>query len=114
MAGDKSINIVKGKKKDFNLDIDKGSDPFDLTTASEVKVCFPGVSAAVELSSNTVGELTIANATLGKVTGTIPAAKSANLVVGEEQNVQVEVTLTGADPEAVVLEACLNVTEAIC
>lgn len=108
------INVVQGKKKDFNLDIDKGDDPFDLTNASEVKVCFPGSSSAVELSSNTSGELTITNQTLGKVSGTIPAAKSANLAVGEEQDVQVEVTLTGADPEAVVLTGCLTVVAAIC
>ena len=109
------INVVQGKRKEFTLDIEKGSDPFDLTGVNEVKVCFPGDGGTpVELSSNTAGELTITNATLGKVSGVLPAAKSANLIVGEDQNVQVEVSQTAGEPEAQVLEESLNVTAAVC
>lgn len=107
------ISVVKGKKKDFNLDIDKGDDPFDLSGVDSVKVCFPGESAPVELSSTVPAELTITNAALGKLSGSIPSAKSAGLAVGEEQNVQVEV-ITAGEPEAVILEGCLTVVEAIC
>lgn len=111
----KAINVVKGKNKAFNLDIDKGDDPFDLTSATEVKVCFPGDNGTpVELSSNTAGELSITNAALGKVSGNIPAAKSDLLKAAEEQDIQVEVTVTAGEPEAVILSGCLNVVDKIC
>lgn len=107
------ISIVQGKKKEFTLDIDKGDDPLDLTNATEIKVCFPGTTAPVELSL-TGGDLSVTNAALGKVSGTISSAKSAELVVGEDQNGQVEVAISSGDPEGVILSEILTVLAAIC
>jgi len=106
------INIILGKKKDFDLTIRKGDDAYDLT-GLEVKVCLPGATAPVELTSS-AGELTIADAVKGKVTGTIPSAKSSGLVVGEDQSIQVEVGPTGGDFEADIIEEALTVEESLC
>lgn len=111
------IEIVKGSMKRFNLNIDLGDDDLDLSTATAIRVCFPGededTPAVATLAD---GHITIAVASKGKLTGYLPAAQSALLAVGTGQNVQVEVTLSAApaEPESVILPGILDVLPAIC
>lgn len=110
---DGKIRVVRGSKKNFTLDLDKGADPYDLTGATEIKVCAQGESAVVEFTL-TAGDLVVTNAALGKISGTMPAAKTTLLAVGEDQNVQVEVVLSGGDPDKKIIQEVLVVEEAIC
>ena len=106
----KFAKIYRGSKKRFTIDLDRDDDPWDLSTNDEITVCFPSESGSPQTVTKSGGEVTILNATLGKIQVDVPASKTTLMKVGEEQTIEVQVVdVPSGDPEITQIEGCLNV-----
>lgn len=109
----KIVNIIRGGKKRFTINLRKDDDPLDLTTNDEITVYLPGESTTQSLTK-TASEVTILSAALGKIQVDVPAAKSDLLKIGEDQTIEVHVVETaGGDPEVFQILEQLVVVDSI-
>lgn len=112
------LKVIRGEDKKFQATFRNEScdgqvgDPVDLTTATEIKFCFPG-ETAVQTITLTGAEITILNATLGRVEATINDTKSALLKVGESQTFEAVIDF-GTDRRKVRFVEQLTVEASIC
>ena len=107
------LNIIQGEDKTFTVLFRKEDGrPFDLTGATEIKLCFPGTTAVQEISL-TGTEISVVNALLGEISATINDTKSALLKVGEQQTFEAVID-KGADRSKVKFTELLTVQSSIC
>lgn len=106
------VKIFKGGKKTFTIDLERDNDPLDLGAATEIAVRILSEAGAAQELTLTGAEVSILNATLGKIQVEAPAAKTALMKAGEEQTIEVRVTEAG-DPEIIQIEESVTVISAL-
>ena len=105
------VKIIQGRIKRFTINLLKNGVAWNLTGATEIDVCLPNASS--EKLSLGGGEVTVLNAGGGLIQVDVPAAKSANLTVGEEQTIEVAVDM-GSGKEGLQIEEALTVITSLC
>lgn len=109
------VKIFRTSKKRFTMDLDRDDDPLNLTTNDDITVCLPSETGVAQKLTLSGGEVSILNATLGKIEVNVPAAKSALLKVGEDQTIEVQIVdVALADPEILQVLESLTVIDSIC
>jgi len=107
------VEVWQKAKASFGLKLKRDGDGEDLSTNDDIIIYFPGTSATQSVSKQG-GEITVLDATKGKIQVTIPAAKTELMAVGEEQNFLIHVIQnSGDDPIAWEVLGCLYVNDTI-
>lgn len=88
--------IYQGEDKDLDFAIrDQDGNPFNLANASDVTVLFRNEDKSVLVKRLSNAQVTPTNAGGGLIRVRIPAADSRLLKVGDNQSVEIRVTIQG-------------------
>lgn len=115
-----SVNITRGENKTITIKLrDQDGDPFDMSGFDEFTVCFPTEGDPLEITqvANTNGSVTtkITGETFQGLTVVLKAADSANLKVGERQDIGVILNNNATpNPRSETFERVLNVKAGLC
>lgn len=106
----KRIDITQKAKASFGLKLKTDGDGEDLSTNHDIIVYFPGTTTTQNVSKQNGGNVTILNASKGKIQVTVPASITELIKEGEEQDIEIHVIVNnGDDPCAWKVKECLFV-----
>ena len=111
----KKLTVYRKSKATFGLKLKTDGDGEDLSTNDNIIVCFTGDNGTPVSVSKADSEVSILNATKGRISVTIPAAKTELMSVGEDQTIEIQVIVNnGDDPKTWQITECLDVIDSIC
>lgn len=110
--------IIQGGKAEMTVRLINGQtqDPFDLTTMSDIKTCFENTDGTELMLSLLTGEIAIVgNPLIGKITISIPSAKTELMKVEKSGILELSLILTvGSDPLKVQIQNAYAVSQGQC
>ena len=115
-----SVTVVQGQQKVFKVRLRTADDdPYDLTAFTKYKVCLPLSSGTLEITEVANGNGSVVAlsgaAEAGILEVTLNFNDSANLKVGERQDIGVQIDNAGeTNPQPIPGAGLLNVKAAIC
>lgn len=104
--------LYKGDAWEIPFSYTKENDVFDITNISEIKSCFKGVSAEVEVLLSS-GEIVVTSLLGGKGVINVPSSKTVDIKKGIQDLVVIRTDNTGK-PFTNVVDELLDIRERPC
>ena len=110
------IEIIQGEKQTVNIDLVSKTTgkPFDLTGATEIKVCFKAGSTTVSKLLSLAEVSVVGNALLGQITTDLSTTDTDSMTQTSKGDVEVTVDYGSGNVKKAQIQDTFKVTEKIC
>jgi hypothetical protein len=112
------IKFTQGEKQEFNIFLKTNTngitEPLDLTTATEIKVCFKAESTVVTKLLSLAEVSIVGSATLGKITIDLLPADTDTMPKTSNGSIEVVITFSATDVKKVIQTQAFMVEQKLC
>jgi len=111
----KKVTIIRGEKRTISVTIveEDSLEAYDLTGNSEIKVCLKNQDGTTLELTKTGTQVTVVSEIKGKISFVVSETDSPNLKVGDDQDIEIEITKS-SDKRIVQVKQSLDVENRLC
>jgi len=110
------IEVIQGEKQTVNIDLvsKTSGKPFDLTGASEIKVCFKSGSTIITKLLSLLEVSVVGDPLLGQITTDLSTTNTDAMTATNKGDIQVTVDYGAGNVKKAIINEAFSVTTKIC